>query len=381
MAMKDALSLPNPGWDFPFQRPLLPRPERWLPYLAPAYAHHWFSNFGPIAQSLEERLAARAQRPVQVVANGTIAIAAALLTLNRKGPVILPSFTFPATLMAVLEAGCTPVLADVDPVSWEMGPDQVARVLSGMRETPVAILGVRPFGLCRDQSPLEEWCRDRGLPFILDAAAALGGTLPDGRPVGSQGFMETFSLHATKVFAVGEGGAIACDPQWQARLRQVINFGMEKGHPSGAGVNGKLSEFVAAIGLAQDDVFDEHLRIRRAAAERYRIFFAAHWPDWTPPWDSGNPPWQAYPLLAPSHEALADVLHAATAQGVQLRRYYHPTLHQSTFGTDYAHMPLPVSEALASRMLCFPIYSDMDTEEQGRLLDRLSQIRASSNAG
>jgi dTDP-4-amino-4,6-dideoxygalactose transaminase len=364
-------------WLFPFQRPLLPQPERWLPYLAEAYAGHWFSNFGPVAEALERRLSHRlGGRVVQTVANGTVAITAALLALDRKGPVVCPSFTFPATLMAVLEAGCTPLLADVDPQTWEMGPAQIEAVLPHLSIPPVAILGVRPFGLCRDQAPLEDWCREREIPLILDSAAALGGALDDGRPVGSQGFMETFSLHATKVFAVGEGGAIACDPQWQALLRQVINFGMVNGHPSRAGVNGKLSEFAAAIGLGQEDVFDDHLHVRRAAADRYRAFFATYWPPWTPPQNPGHPPWQAYPLLAPSPEALAAVLQAAAELGVQLRRYYHPALHQTPFGSNYARMPLPVSDALASRMLCFPIYSDLDAEEQGGLLDRLSQISA-----
>lgn len=369
--MKDAPPLPNQSWDFPLQRPLLPPPERWLPYLAPAYAHHWFSNFGPVAHALEQRLAARAGRPVQVVANGTVAITAALLALDRKGPVILPSFTFPATLMAVLEAGCTPVLADVDPLSWEMGPDQVAAVLPHLPCAPAAVLGVRPFGLCRDQTALEHWCQERDVPLILDAAAALGGALSEGRPVGGQGTMETFSLHATKVFAIGEGGAIAYAPPWQAPLRQVLNFGMHSGTPARMGINGKLSEFAAAVGLAQDDVFDEHLRVRRAAAGVYRDFFAEHWPDWTPPWNPGNPPWQAYPLLAPSPEALQYVLQAATAQGIQLRRYYHPALHQSPAGAPYAPMPLPVSANLAARMLCFPLYSDLDAAEQRRLLERL----------
>jgi dTDP-4-amino-4,6-dideoxygalactose transaminase len=366
--------LPNQGWDFPFQRPLLPPPERWLPYLAPAYALHWFSNFGPVAHSLEQRLAARAGRPVQVVANGTVAITAALLALDRKGPVILPSFTFPATLMAVLEAGCTPVLADVDATTWEMGRDQVEAILPQMRISPVAVLGVRPFGLCRDQSVLESWCRAREIPLILDAAAALGGTLADGRPAGCQGAMETFSLHATKVIAIGEGGAITCAPEWQAPLRQVINFGMESGTPVRRGINGKLSEFAAAVGLAQNEVFDEHLRARRAAAERYRAFFAERWSDWTPPWNPGDPPWQAYPLLAPTTEVLQRVLQAAADQGVQLRRYYHPALDQSPAGAAYARMPLPVSADLAARMLCFPLYSDMEAVEQRRLLERLDAM-------
>ncbi|MHB0873999.1 MAG: DegT/DnrJ/EryC1/StrS family aminotransferase, partial [Acidithiobacillus ferrooxidans] len=257
----------------------------------------------------------------------------------------------------------------------EMGKEQVEAILPQMRTSLVAVLGVRPFGLCRDQAPLESWCRARQIPLILDAAAALGGTLADGRPAGCQGAMETFSLHATKVFAIGEGGAIACAPEWQAPLRQVINFGMDSGTPVRTGINGKLSEFAAAVGLAQNAVFDEHLRARRAAAERYRVFFAEHWPRWTPPCDPGNPPWQAYPLLAPDSEALQRVLQAAAAQGMQLRRYYHPALHQSPVGAPYAPIPLPVSADLAARMLCFPLYSDMEAVEQVRLLRRLASMK------
>ena len=124
-----------------------------------------------------------------------------------------------------------------------MGPDQVAAVLPLLPCAPVAVLGVRPFGLCRDQAALEHWCQECNVPLIIDAAAALGGVLPDGRPVGGQGAMETFSLHATKVFAIGEGGAIAYMPQWQTPLREVLNFGMHNGTPTRMGINGKLSEF------------------------------------------------------------------------------------------------------------------------------------------
>ena len=239
---------------------------------------------------------------------------------------------------------------------------------------PVSVLGVRPFGLCRDQAALEHWCQERNVPFIIDAAAALGGVLPDGRPVGGQGAMETFSLHATKVFAIGEGGAIAYMPQWQTPLREVLNFGMHDGTPSRMGINGKLSEFAAAVGLAQDDVFDEHLRVRRAVAERYRRFFMEHWSDWTPPWNPGSPPWQVYPVLAPTPEVLQRILQATSARGIQLRRYYHPALHQSPFGASYSPKPLPVSADLSARMLCFPVYSDLSMEDHFKIINVLKSI-------
>lgn len=109
-----------PAYRFPFQRPELPAPHQWAPLLDTAYAAHRFSNHGPLALELEQRLAERVGRNVVLAANGTAAITAALLVLERKGAVILPSFTFPATLGAVLQAGLQPVLADVNPLTWEL---------------------------------------------------------------------------------------------------------------------------------------------------------------------------------------------------------------------------------------------------------------------
>lgn len=358
---------------FPFQRPLLAPVSAWAPLLDAAYAEQRFSNHGPLALELEAALSRRVGRPVVLAANGTAAITAALLALQRSGGVILPSFTFPATLGAVLQAGLEPVLADVDAASWELSVATVEAARRAYGRPIAAVLGVRAFGLCRDWSALRQWCEAEGLPLVLDSAAALGGELTSGEPVGAQGRMETFSLHATKVFAVGEGGAIACDAPDVATLRRVMNFGLEAGALNGWGFNGKVSEFTAAIGLAQNAVFDAHVRTRQAAAAAYAEWLRTHAPDWQQPTEAGSPPWQAYPILAPTAEAADRFERSAAEAGVQIRRYYRPALHTAAELSRYAGgQPLAVSADLAGRMVCLPMYSRWNEGEIEALLAALA---------
>ncbi len=357
---------------FPFIRPLLPVTREWQDELDEAYRSRWFSNFGVLSRRLEASLASRCRRAVLSTASGTAALIAVLLSLPEKGTVILPSFTFPATLQAVLAAGHEPLLADVDPCTWELGIEQTEAALFIAPQKVVAVLAVRVFGLCRDLSTLEQWCALHDLDLIVDAAAALGGELADGTPVGAQGMAECFSMHATKVFAIGEGGAIATNGERLDRLRSIINFGMEDHIPRLPGFNGKLSEFTAAVGLVQQRRFDEALRIRHAVAERYHAFFKSNWPHWQRAFAPGRPPWQTYPLLAPDAQARARLMCAAGEFGIELRRYYHPTLHLTPIGENFASAGgLTYSESLADRMICFPVYSDMSDIEQEQILGRL----------
>jgi len=369
------------SWEFPFQRPLLPPVGAWTPWLDRAYADHWFSNNGQLALALEARLAHRCGRALSLACNGTAAITAALQALNRPGAVVLPSFTFPATLSAVQQAGLQPILADVDAQTWELDVSNVEAALADYTGPLAAVLGVRVFGLCRNHAQLQQWCEAREIPLVLDSAAALGGRLADGRPAGSEGTMETFSMHATKVFAVGEGGAICCDARWMPALRKVMNFGLVEGALVGHGFNGKMSEFVAAVGLAQDALFDAQLAVRRAAAQRYISFFAEQAPGWTVATQPGDPPWQGFPVLAPDEHAATQLLKRCAELGVQLRRYYRPALHTAPAASRYALGPLPVSASLAQRMLCLPMYSDLSAEEQGRLLGRVADALSTTHVG
>jgi dTDP-4-amino-4,6-dideoxygalactose transaminase len=244
---------------FRFVRPTVPAPAEWLPYLEPAYELAQFSNFGPAATQLEARLTeayAAPDRQAVLVANATVGLTASLLALGLRGPVIVPAFTFPATAQALIAAGCTPVFGDIDPETWELSPDEIRRI--AREQSVVAVLHVRVYGLCRSLLEIEAATRAIGVPLVIDSAAALGGQASDSMPIGQSGDVEVFSMHATKVFGIGEGGVVLAEPELAARIRRCLNFGLDGGHVTSLGINGKLSELHAAVGLAVLDRMPEY---------------------------------------------------------------------------------------------------------------------------
>lgn len=360
----------------PFIRPAFPSPESWLPYLQASFRARRFSNFGPCHELLENRLTERyagAGRQAVLVANGTTGLTAALLALEVRGPVAVPSFTFPATAHAVVAAGCTPVLCDVDPQTWELTPDTV-RQRSGVARL-AGIVHVRAFGFCRDLAPMEQLASDLGIPLVVDAAAALGGRLDDGRPAGLQGSAEVFSLHATKVFAVGEGGLVITTPELARGVRQVVNFGMRDGTVVSAGMNGKLSELGAAVGLAMLERLDGHVRRRQALAQRYADALSRE-PRLSLATSPGRTPWQTFPvrvLEAAPERTVRTIVEGCLARGVELRRYYFPALHATPYFSATVDARPETSTSLSAGMICLPIYSDMSDDEQDEVLAALRQ--------
>jgi dTDP-4-amino-4,6-dideoxygalactose transaminase len=353
----------------------MPPPAEWLPFLESAYDQKMFSNWGPAAVRLERVLTDKyggPDRPAILVANCTAGLTAALLALNIRGPVVVPAFTFAATAQAVLQAGCTPVFAEACLTTWELDPDKLDDLLA--RQPIAAVIHVRTFGFCRDLDEMEDVTRRHGVPLIVDAAAALGGKLPGGAWAGHQGEMEVFSLHATKVFGVGEGGLILTRTEHVSALRQVLNFGFERGEAVVPGLNGKCSEFHAAVGLAVADHIDGFIERRRVVAAAYQNAVAEQLGVTAPPASIGEPPWQTFPvLLSPGSRADAVVKQAA-ALNLELRRYYWPALHETVLFRRAARVQLIRAEELARRMICLPIYSDMTDQEVDQVLGILWQV-------
>jgi dTDP-4-amino-4,6-dideoxygalactose transaminase len=357
---------------YPFIRPTIPAPEEWLDFLAAAYDERRYSNFGPVATRLERELEQRyasPERSVVLVASGTAGLTAALLALDVRGAVAMPSFTFPATASAVALAGCEPLFLDVSPEIWELDLAQLEQTLQ--RQRVGAILHVRTLGLCHPLEELEGIARAAQVPLIVDAAASLGGREASGAWVGGSGDAEIFSMHATKVFGVGEGGAVFVRGSLAERVRKTINFGLAEGAPEIPGFNGKLSEVHAAIGLAVLARMDGFLLRRSEIAQRYRTELTAtagleHAPN------AGRPPWQTYPVALPGEAE--PTVRRLVAAGVGVRRYYAPALHRTPpFAADAR---LPVTDSLAARMVCLPVYSDMSESELDEIIEITNGVLA-----
>jgi len=344
----------------------MPAPAEWLPFLRASYQANRFTNFGPANRLLEERLTERfgmRGRTLVLASSATSGLAAMLLALGVRGRVAIPAFTFPATLRAVEMAGCTPVVCDVDQVTWEMTPATLEQALAAGRVD--AVMPVRAFGLGRDHAALARRCEEAGIAMIVDAAAGFGGKLASGEWLGGQGTAEVFSFHATKVFGIGEGGAIALDEALADDVRSALNFGIGP-KAIGRGLNGKLNEFAAAVGLAMLERFAELVARRREVAARYLEELEQS--GVTLPACFGDPVWQCFPVLLPEHADAEDFVRRARERDIELRRYYHPALTASGAAS------LETSLRLAAKMVCLPVYSDMSGAEQDEVIACVEEI-------
>jgi dTDP-4-amino-4,6-dideoxygalactose transaminase len=284
---------------------------------------------------------------------------------TRSGA-LMPSFTFPATAQAALWGGLRPRLIDIDPNNWHLDPSRLERVLGSEAHDIGIVLAVCAFGTpppAETRLRWEDTCRSADLPLIIDSAAGFGAVADDGTLVGAQGDLEVVSFHATKPFAIGEGGAVFTRNRiLRDRVELAINFGLAPDHSVilERGLNGKMSELHAATGLAVLDEFDTILNRRRNAATIVRSLAppSITWQD-----GCGHPTWQFLPVAFPDCTSRTRSANAHNAQ-VEVRAYYEP-LHQMT---PFTHFPvvdgdLSQTVALHDRILCLPMANDLTDAE------------------
>lgn len=350
----------------PVARPRLPQLAALAPYIERIDAARWYSNFGPLSEEFEARLAARfGLHPscVGTVSNATVGLELALKASGaRAGTLCLvPSWTFSASVHAVMEAGLIPCFVDVGPdgvltphlarQAWAQAPGEVGAVM------PVAYCG-QPI----DPAPWDDFYIETGVPAVLDSAPGF-----DGARAGEG--LSAVSLHATKVLGVGEGGFVmSTDPRLVASVRLKANFGFYGSRIAQTpATNGKLSEYAAAIGLAGLDEWDQRRAAFQAVALRYCENLAdvpgANLPEgWGRDWISAtcvvrlDDPADTMPTL--------DTLQAAR---VETRAWWGRGMHTHPAFADCPRLPLPMTEHLAETVLGLPFYIDMSDDEVDRV--------------
>ncbi len=364
-------------------RPVLPSIETVRARFGEVLANGKITNNGRYVRAFEAALSDSLGAPAAVVANGTLALMLLLRALGRPGEIVLPSFTFGATAHAAAWAGLGLRFADLDPETWTLDPGSAARACS---PRTVAIVPVHVFGVpCRVEA-LADVARTAGVPLIFDAAHGFGASY-GGRCVGSLGDAEIFSFHATKLFAVGEGGAVSTQREsWLESVRSGRNFGFDAGGDcEQAGINAKMSELFAIIGLQALEGFPERLARRRriGATLRERVGKLPGITLQGAP-EGAEVNHQNFAVLVdPDGFGLTrDELHAAMdAENVMTRKYFHPPLHRMTcYEAIAGEADLPETERVADRVLCFPIYTDMTDDEVNAMVGALERIQASRDA-
>lgn len=356
------------GFDIPFIRPVFPSSEELAADVAKIVHSNWFTNFGPKEQQFRVGIADYLGGDLEVVTftNATIALVASLSQLLESrapgGLVIVPSFTFAAGPQAIRWAGHHPLFIDIDGESLQPSLQAAQAACDEHGPKIVGILLCNTFGIGGEAvRSWEELATRHGIPLIIDSAAGFGSMYPDGSRVGTRGDCEIFSFHATKPFAIGEGGAVVTrDGRIAEVLRSFSNFGFEGGDGAvRAGLNGKLQEINAAIGLRQLLTIDDVVRERRQVLERYARIFVAADAGSTVPFAENSSVCFAPVMLhdAASRNPLLDALRTA---GIEARVYYAPPVHQHpTFADDLRVGRLEVTEAVSTRILCLPVFQGM----------------------
>lgn len=345
-------------------QPSLPPLEEFIPYLREIWDTKVLTNGGPFHQKLERELCEYlGVEHIALFTNATIALITALQALRVTGEVITTPYSFVATAHSLLWNGIKPVFVDIDPHTLNLDP---SRIEAAITPQTTAIMPVHCYGHPCDVDAIQKIADNYNLKVIYDAAHAFGVQCHCGSVL-THGDLSVLSFHATKVFNTFEGGAIICpDAKTKSRIDQLKNFGHAgEVNVVAPGINGKMSEFNAALGLLQLKHIDTALARRKvidlAYRERLRDVKGIHCLGDAAEMRAN---YAYFPILVqPGYPLSRDELNQRLRdKGIFPRRYFYPLISEFSM---YRGLPsaqrenLPVASAAALQVLCLPIYPDL----------------------
>jgi len=350
-------------------KPYLPASAKYKAYIDDVFERNWLTNNGPLVQLLEKRLAKYlGVDHLLLVANGTLALQVAYAALDVKGDVLTTPFSFAATASSLCWQGLKPSFVDIDADSFNL---DMRAITSECAQSASALLAVHVFGNPCQLELIDQVAQQYNLKVIYDAAHAFASTF-NNESVLNYGDASTLSLHATKLFHSVEGGAIIFKNQADYnKAKQLINFGFDSdNHPQYVGINAKMSEFHAAMGLAVLDDIEHITRQRKALVNYYHQQLGGIIQLQT--WHQQGERNGAYmPVIFDSEQQLLAVSEQLLAEGIQTRRYFYPCLSQvSAYGMK-GHTP--VGNDISARILCLPMYTDLQLTDVEFICEKLKQ--------
>ena len=319
---------------------------------------------GPLVQRFEKECVEKFGIPQMVTCtNGTIGLQMAIRALRLKGEIITTPFTFIATINSILWEGCTPVFVDIDPDTFNIDPKKIEEKIT---YHTVGIMPVHVFGNACDIEAIDAIAKQHNLKVIYDACHAVGVNYK-GQSIFNYGDISVTSFHATKMLNTTEGGGcFTKDKDLDEKLRRIRFFGFEN-HADIVedGTNGKMTEVHAAVGLANLKYLDAALADRK---RKYAIYKEALSADKSLSFQkiSEDCNYSYFPVVFSSEEACLDVISRLNEQHVFPRRYFYPSVN--TFTKLVPYCPMPVSEDIASRILCLPLYYTLSEEDIQRII-------------
>ena len=358
----------------PVTKPFLPPKEEYLKYIDGIWNRQWLTNMGPLASQLEMELKEFLYiQHLLFVTNGTVAIQMAIKALDITGEIITTPFSFVATTSSIVWEGCAPVFVDICPESLCIDADKIEDAIT---EKTQAILATHVYGNPCDVVKIEQIAKKHNLKVIYDAAHAFGVKV-NGKSVFEYGDISTCSLHSTKLYHSVEGGLIITqNPDLLKKLASIRNFGISGFDSfSELGINGKNSEFHAAMGLANlthteaihyqrkklSECYDKNLKNLKARKVAWH--------------KDATQNYAYYPVVLESEELLLKIKAELDLNEIFTRRYFYPSLASSL--PYLPKVEFPITEDISRRVLCLPLYFDL-TEEEINYICRL-MLRVQNN--
>jgi dTDP-4-amino-4,6-dideoxygalactose transaminase len=340
----------------------LPPLDEYVGYLQGIWERGWLTNNGPLVQQLEADLStALSGARVQFMSNGTIALQVAIKALALTGEIITTPFSYVATTTAILWEGCEPVFVDIEEQTFCIDATKIEAAITPRTS---AILATHVYGYPCDVLAIEAIARRHNLKVIYDGAHAFGVTV-HGRSLLAYGDVTTCSFHATKLFHTSEGGAIiTMDEALAHKVWLYKSFGHIGDEYFSLGVNGKNSEFHAAMGLCNLPRVPGFIEARRRLAELYRAELATlllRYPVMPADMEYN---YAYFPVIFDTEARMQKVKDALAAEDINTRRYFFPSLNKLPYHTG---ADCPVSEDIAVRVLCLPLYQQLEHDEVRRI--------------
>ena len=340
-------------------KPFLPPIEEYSEYVKSIWERCWLTNNGPLVNDLEMNLKDYlGVDHLLFLSNGTIALQIAIKALELQGEIITTPFSYVATTSSIVWEGSKPVFADIDPRTLCIDPTKIEERIN---ERTVGIMATHVYGIPCDVIAIEQIAKKHNLKVIYDAAHAFGVKY-QGKSIFDFGDISTTSFHATKLFHTIEGGAVTTkDPVLLKTMARLRNFGNTISETFEIpGINGKNSEFHAAMGLVNLKHIDEIMASRKAQAQAYdkslanlRVTRPAILPgvDWN---------YSYYPIIFDTEQQLLQSVKELNDYWIYPRRYFYPSLSNLHYVDKYE---VPISEDICKRVLCLPMYHSLKSED------------------
>jgi dTDP-4-amino-4,6-dideoxygalactose transaminase len=353
----------------------VPPEEEYLFWVRKVLESRILTNNGPIHKVLEETLRQRFEVPhLRLMANGTLALQLALRVLGVKGKVITTPYSYVATTSAIMWEGCEPVFVDIRPDTLCIDPEKIEEAIT---PDTAAILATHVYGIPCDVEAIDAIAKKHGLKVIYDAAHAFDVNYM-GRSILEWGDASTLSFHATKLFHTVEGGAVVLhDEKLDHQLRLLRSFGHINDEHFALGINAKMSEVHAAMGMAVLPHMEEVVASRKAVVGRYHTAFRELEMQYPHISERTQHNFGYYPVLMRNGLERERVLKEMAAAGIYGRRYFYPSLDRLPYVNS---MVCSESVAAAERAICLPLHSFMAEADVERVVSSFCEVVLSSRS-